>query len=309
MHLLSENFGDDIRDAELKDPVAVTWVVTFEYLKTQNSLITDALCLMSMFDAQAIPESLIFKPHEDASKSLLNDKVLGALQAYSMISQRNSSSVTHGEQSRIFDLHRLVRLAARNWLTMSGSYNYWTAEAISVITTNLQSTNVHQGWHNPEKYLRDIPHAMTVLSTQQLRLQGDHVFVPEPFIRQMFPKDYIERGVICPQCTGCLLIELSRRYRVYGDDTRALSVALKAATIFNHVFGEDDEFSLYSRYKEAVVLRALKDPHHSELVFREILATRTSMLAFRQLELDSMYGLAENLDHLREHVEAESLYS
>ena len=146
-------------------------------------------------------------------------------------------------------------------------------------------------------------------STQQLRLQGDHVSVPEPFIRQMFPKDYIKRGVICLQCTGCLLIELSRRYRVYGDDTRALSMALKAATIFNHVFGEDDEFSLCSRHEEAVVLRALKDHHPSELVFREILATRTTMLTCRQLELDSMYGLAENLDHLREHVEAESLYS
>ena len=86
-------------------------------------------------------------------------------------------------------------------------------------------------------------------------------------------------------------------------------MALKAATIFNHVIGEDDEFSLHSRYEEAVVLRALKHHHRSELVFREILATRTTMLTYRQLELDSMYGLAETFDRLREHVEAESLYS
>ena len=86
-------------------------------------------------------------------------------------------------------------------------------------------------------------------------------------------------------------------------------MALKAATIFNHLFGEDDEFSLCCRHEEAVALRALKNHHRSELVFREILATRTTMLTCRQLELDSMYGLAENLDHLREHVKAESLYS
>lgn len=115
----------------------------FRASETQNPLVTDALCLMSVFDAQAILESLIFKPHEDASKSLLNDKVRAVLQAYSTISQRNSSSVIHGEQSRIFDLHRLVTLGTRNWLTMSGSYNYWTAEAISVITTRLESTNAH----------------------------------------------------------------------------------------------------------------------------------------------------------------------
>ena len=55
VHLLSENFEDDIRDAELKNPVAVTWVVTFEYLKTQNPLVADGLCLMSMFDATGHP--------------------------------------------------------------------------------------------------------------------------------------------------------------------------------------------------------------------------------------------------------------
>lgn len=86
-------------------------------------------------------------------------------------------------------------------------------------------------------------------------------------------------------------------------------MAIKAAAIFNHVFGEGDEFSLYSRYEEAVVLRALKDHRRSELVFRKILPTRTTMLTCRQLELDSMYSLVENLDHLREHVEAESQYS
>ena len=36
VHLLNDNFEDDIRDAELKNPVAVTWVVTFEYLKRRT---------------------------------------------------------------------------------------------------------------------------------------------------------------------------------------------------------------------------------------------------------------------------------
>lgn len=47
----------------------------FRVSEKQNPLVMEALCLMNMFDAQAIPESLIFNPHEDASKSLLNDKV------------------------------------------------------------------------------------------------------------------------------------------------------------------------------------------------------------------------------------------
>lgn len=44
-------------------------------------------------------------------------------------------SLTHAQTpaQRLFDLLRLIRLAARNWLTVNAKYDYWTAEAINVM--------------------------------------------------------------------------------------------------------------------------------------------------------------------------------
>ncbi|KAL8852521.1 MAG: hypothetical protein Q9221_002645 [Calogaya cf. arnoldii] len=135
IELLSEDLEDDTRDPELKNPIASTWVVTFEYMKTHQPLAADTLCLMSMFDSQAIPEALISKTAGgDFASSTNLERTLGILQAYSLISVNHdtSASAPHKQMARTFDLHRLVRLVTRNWLTMCSTFNFWVAKAIKV---------------------------------------------------------------------------------------------------------------------------------------------------------------------------------
>ncbi len=57
IRLLSKEFEDDTRDRESRNPVATTWAVSFNYIREHDTAAADILSLMSMLDAQAIPES------------------------------------------------------------------------------------------------------------------------------------------------------------------------------------------------------------------------------------------------------------
>ncbi|KAL8812376.1 MAG: hypothetical protein Q9223_007308, partial [Gallowayella weberi] len=135
--LQNQDFEDDTRDSQLKNPIAATWIVTFEHLKDHRPLAADALCLMSMFDTQAIPESLISKIAEGHSTSTSPtdmDRTLGVLQSYSLISTRYIDDTSHEKRRRSFDIHRLVRLVTRNWLVMCSTYDHWVSKAIDVMS-------------------------------------------------------------------------------------------------------------------------------------------------------------------------------
>ena len=178
IYLLSENFEDDIRDTELKNPVAATWVVTFEYMKKYNPVAADTLCLMSMFNAQAIPESILSSAMQEETESLLMERALGVLQGYSMISLRQSGTMLQEKQARSFDLHRLVRLVTRNWLTMTDTFDYWTAKAIEKLSRSYKSVV----WKNPESWSGYLPHAVTLLSNPKLQFSDKPETVPIAFL-------------------------------------------------------------------------------------------------------------------------------
>ena len=101
--------------------MAAIWVLTFKYIKKYKSVAADTLCLMSMFKEQAIPESILSSAMQEETEDLLMERTLGVLQGYSMISLRHSGTILQEKQSRSFDIHRLVRLIARNWLTMTNT--------------------------------------------------------------------------------------------------------------------------------------------------------------------------------------------
>jgi hypothetical protein len=107
--LLSEDFDDEVRDSESRNPVATTWSVSFDYIRKRDPLAAEVLAIMSMFDSQAIPESLL----DWGNNRLKFRKALGTLQAFALISPRTEGLAYEGQRERLFDLHRLVRLAMK----------------------------------------------------------------------------------------------------------------------------------------------------------------------------------------------------
>ncbi|KAL8725609.1 MAG: hypothetical protein Q9166_007244 [cf. Caloplaca sp. 2 TL-2023] len=307
IELLSQDFEDDTRDPELKNPIASTWIITFEYLKEHQPLAANTLCMMSMFDAQAIPEALISEIAEGDSISPTNlERTLGTLQAYSLISPRAVTGDSHDKVGRLFDLHRLVRLVTRNWLTMCSMYDHWMAEAVDLMSDKydeIEELGIGVIQDVKSKYL---PHALRLISSPPLLLQDDEeVFIPKVFHGQTLPDDHARENVICPTCTGNIL----RRMVDYDQSpTQVLRMTRKATAICTFALGPDHIITLGHRLNEAFCLSYLGEDVSSEIVLREVLAGYTSTFGpEHRRTLRAMHDLACLIGRQGKYSEAECL--
>ncbi|KAI9772831.1 MAG: hypothetical protein M1840_008713 [Geoglossum simile] len=133
--LLSEDFEDLARDPETRNPVIVTWLISFDQIKQSNVLAADILSFMACVDRQGVPKALL--PPAESPVKLSN--ALGLLKAYSLITANRSDMV--------FDMHRLVHLASRNWLRLNGAFE----AAIDIFRARL-AYKVSRYLHNGGSY-------------------------------------------------------------------------------------------------------------------------------------------------------------
>lgn len=119
IELLSEEFEDDGRYRDMKNPVAITWLISFEQILRLYPLAAEYLSIMACVEPNDIPLSLLApgssrKRHTDA---------IGTLEAYSFISKK--------PDGQTLGLHRLVHLAMRNWLRQEQKLAESTEKAIN----------------------------------------------------------------------------------------------------------------------------------------------------------------------------------
>jgi tetratricopeptide (TPR) repeat protein len=118
VELLSEDFEDDRRYKDTKNPVATTWLISFQHIQRTNLLAAGYLSFMSCVDPKDIPQSLL-PPAQSRKKEI---DALGMLDAYSFVRRR--------AVDQVLDMHRLVHLATRNWLRKEGRLAEWAAKAM-----------------------------------------------------------------------------------------------------------------------------------------------------------------------------------
>lgn len=308
IELLSEDFEDDTRDSELRNPIASTWMVTFEYMKARQPLAADTLCMMSMFDAQAIPEALISETAGGNSNSSTSvEKTLGILQAYSLISPRDvtGAGACIDQIGRMFDLHRLVRLVTRNWLTICSTYNYWVANAIDVMSIRYNEVNQVEYEAFYKLMLIYLPHASSLMSSPPLFLKDDEeVFVPDVFHRQTLQNDHAENGLICPTCTGNILSRMNH----WSSFVQALRLAKKAVAICTFSIGANHILTLRHRDKVARLRSLMGDDNLAEVDLKELRLSYEMTFGPRGREtLEVEMRLAKSLQGQKKYGEAESL--
>ncbi|OJJ52880.1 hypothetical protein ASPSYDRAFT_163813 [Aspergillus sydowii CBS 593.65] len=116
--LLGEDFEDDGRYPDVKNPVTTAWLVSFYQIRSLDPLAVDYLSFMACISPRNIPQSLF--PPSPSDKERI--EALGLLKGYSFVSEElESGNLT---------LHRLVYLATKTWLRKDGSFATWIIKTV-----------------------------------------------------------------------------------------------------------------------------------------------------------------------------------
>jgi len=147
IELLSEEFDDDWRYQSVKNPLATTWLISFEQIRNRDPLAAEYLSFMACVDRKDIPQSLL--PVGPSRRK--ETEAIGTLRAYSFLINRG--------EAMVFDLHRLVHLATRNWLQKEGTLSRWSQVVINRLD-DLFPRDEHQ---NRAQWRILLPHAACAL--------------------------------------------------------------------------------------------------------------------------------------------------
>ena len=263
IQLLSEDFEDEIRDTQSKNPVATTWSISFEYINNNEPKAAELLSFMSMFDSQAIPESVL----PVGQDSIKFEKALGTLQAFSFISVRRPN--LERPQDRCFDFHRLVRLAMRNWLNVSGKFDTWISSAIRNFAALRKSARPND---LSSQYL---PHAVQLLTAVHFE---NNECLPQIFVGQKLEEDCAATNRICPECTSTLLVYLSQKFETAENFELAKTYAQRDMIIKQHLLGPSDRMTLKSQERLVILTMEMSDFSGSEVSCRDLIEKAKSEL-------------------------------
>ncbi|KAH9204602.1 P-loop containing nucleoside triphosphate hydrolase protein [Leptodontidium sp. 2 PMI_412] len=149
IELLSEEFDDHGRYRNVKNPVATTWLISFQQIRHRDPLAADYLAFMCCIDPKDIPQSLL-PPGPSRKKEL---EAIGTLDAYSFVSKRPADQA--------LDLHRLVHLATRNWLRKEDLLAQWTESVVE----RLEDLFPDDDHNNRSVWRTYLPHARCALES------------------------------------------------------------------------------------------------------------------------------------------------
>jgi hypothetical protein len=136
-----------------KAPLATTWLISFEQIRSRDTLAADFLSFMACLDRRDIPLSLL--PTNPSGQK--ERYAIETLAAYSMIVRRPAGSA--------LDIHQLVHLITQNWLRTQGSLGQWSETAI----TSLLDIFPDENHWNRSKWKRLLPHVKHVLKIWSYR--------------------------------------------------------------------------------------------------------------------------------------------
>jgi tetratricopeptide (TPR) repeat protein len=270
--LLSKDFEDQGRYPETENPVAITWYISFNKIREQNELAAAFLSQMAFTTGEAVPASLLRQ-----GTKLETIEALGTLTAYAFVTERQQqrSSTDASQQERVFDMHRLVRLATCNWLRQHGGWNSWAKAALTRLIEIIPYGD-DKTWRTWIAYL---PHAMHLVD------------LPEVY--------HEENRVLLLQKVGACEFTLGR-YTAAERIERLVVERRQCMTGIEH------PHTLWSMRSLATTLLQLYKYTEAEQILRETHTLQTKLLGKEHRDtLKSSQVLAEVLRQQNKHLEAE----
>ncbi|KAH8654872.1 hypothetical protein BGZ61DRAFT_405158, partial [Ilyonectria robusta] len=264
--LLSRDFEDRSRYDTIRNPIAATWIISFDHILRDAPLAAEYLKFICLLAEKDIPVSLLPRGEDD----LAAEEAIGTLKGYAFITEREDSSS--------FDIHRLVRLAMRNWLEEEGE---WT-QCFTIVIQQLARVYPTSQHENKEVWTEYLPHA-------QASLEGRGECKDENALHR-------------------LLARVGNCYGYLGKLQVSMEIQQQTLELSTRVFGPEHPNTLGSMNNLAITLRKHGKYVAAKSMHRQTLELRKRILGPEHPgTLASMYGLASVLSSQRKYVAAERI--
>ncbi|KAK4248963.1 putative kinesin light chain [Corynascus novoguineensis] len=231
--LMSREFRDNTRYPGSQNTVATTWLVSFKQIRESHKAAADLLSFISCIEPKGIPQSLL--PGYTKSTEQLVDTI-GTLCSYAFLTRRGDS--------KVFDMHSLVHLAARIWVQREGRMALMAKKAIRHLAIIFPSHD----YANRNLWREYFPHVFKLLQQNK-----------ELNIKERFE----------------LLFWVGRCLMTDGRIKQAARGLEEASQWRNRHFAEDHPSRLSSQYTLAVVAieaKTLAEDHPDRLASQHKLA-------------------------------------
>lgn len=312
IELLSENFEDHRRYQETKNPIATTWIISFDQIRMQDPLAARILSFISCILRENIPVSLLPLGNSEVEQT----KSIGTLTAYAFITKREDQR----QKDESYDTHRLVHLATQNWLKMN---QQWTSR-IQEVFTQLLNSIPYGNYDTREIWASYLPHALCVVTRAEhaeIRTPGDllhrigrcqdalgHYAAAEATYRgalQMAEKKKGKKN----STTLCVMFNLATALSKQSKFIEAYQIHQEVLSLRKKVQGRWHPDTLTSMDAIGDNLHYQKKYAEAEKMHRQVLVLRGNALGKQHYDtLTSMTGLARALAGQKKYAEAERLH-
>lgn len=310
IELLSKDFGDRARykSTDARNPVATTWLISFNKISQSNPLAAEYLQHMSLLAEKNIPKHLL--PLDGELKAY---EATGVLRAYAFISERADEGS--------YDMHRLVRLVMRNWLVKEG-------ELMICATSVMQRLSIAYPFPNhanKDIWTKLLPHALVALKyqehssnmnarlkvmyvvSQSIRILGRYKDA-EPVVRQMVDLHTTALGVEHPTTLMCR-INLADTLSGQGQYEEAKQILQQTLELQIKVLGDEHPDTLHCRNDLASTIYLQGQYKEAEKIYQQTFELRVKVLGAKNPHtLFSMSHLARVAYHQGRYKEAEHLF-
>lgn len=152
LKLLSKEFEDTNRYDDAGNPVALTWIISFDQISQSNPLAARLFKFMCFLAERDIPIELLAQGHDEIE----TNEAIGTVLGYAF--------VTRQDHSELLQIHRLVRLAMQNWLGQRKEQREAFTDTINQLVKWLSKTESKSIVFST----RALAHVRTILSGPEL---------------------------------------------------------------------------------------------------------------------------------------------
>ncbi|KAJ5727960.1 hypothetical protein N7493_005780 [Penicillium malachiteum] len=151
MSLASREFYDRTRYRGLTNALATTWLISFKQIQGFDPSAADLLEFISYLEPKGIPRSIL--PTLELEEKM--EYSIGTLCSYGFLTMRDNGNM--------FDVHSLVQLSTRSWITDAGK----SQQIIATLTHHMDKRFPSDEHINREIWRMYLPHALEILRREE----------------------------------------------------------------------------------------------------------------------------------------------